>query len=159
MVEGEEAGEDFLVGEVRGPAVGGEDGFVEGAVGVREPLGTSVVKLGEGAGLEVVLGGAGRVEPSVEFFCDINYDAFKFMADNGKKYSFVISLYEYVETIPTLWDSVKKFMKKYPEHIVEGNSMSFLSDDGGDTYNHCHMVSQTVPWVTMQANKPKVVEL
>lgn len=82
-----------------------------------------------------------RVEPSIELFCDINYDTFKFMADNGKKYSFVLSLYEYVETIPTLWDSVKGFMKKFPEHVVEGNSMAFLSDDGGNTYNHCHFVS------------------
>lgn len=81
-----------------------------------------------------------RVEPSVELFCDINYDAFKYMADNKKKYSFVLSLYEYVETIPTLWDSVKKFMKNHPEHISEDNSMKFLSDDGGETYNHCHMV-------------------
>lgn len=82
-----------------------------------------------------------RVEPSIELFCDINYDAFKFMADNKKKYSFVLSLYEYVETIPTLWDSVKKFMKNHPEHIAQGNSMAYLSDDGGDTYNHCHMWS------------------
>lgn len=82
-----------------------------------------------------------RVEPSIELFCDINYDAFKFMRDNGKKYSFVLSLYEYVETIPTLWDSVKKFMKNHPEHIASGNSMDFLSDDGGETYNHCHMWS------------------
>lgn len=81
-----------------------------------------------------------RVEPSIELFCDIDYDAFKFMADNKKKYSFVLSLYEYVETIPTLWDSVKKFIKAHPEHIAEGNSMGFLSDDGGETYNHCHMV-------------------
>ena len=81
-----------------------------------------------------------RVEPSIEIFCDIDYDAFKFMQDNGKKYSFVLSLYEYVETIPTLWDSVKGFMKKHPEHIAEGNSMGFLSDDGGATYNHCHFV-------------------
>jgi alpha 1,2-mannosyltransferase len=81
-----------------------------------------------------------RVEPSVELFCDIDYDPFKYMADHNKKYSFVISLYEYVETIPTLWDSVKKFMKNHPEHIAEGNSMAFLSDDGGETYNHCHMV-------------------
>jgi len=82
-----------------------------------------------------------RVEPSIELYCDINYDPFKFMADNKKKYSFVLSLYEYVETIPTLWDSTKKFMKAHPEHIAEGNSMGFLSDDGGDTYNHCHMWS------------------
>jgi len=82
-----------------------------------------------------------RVEPSIELYCDIDYDPFRFMAENKKKYSWVISLYEYVETIPTLWDSVKKFMKAHPEHIVEGNSMGWLSDDGGDSYNHCHFWS------------------
>lgn len=82
-----------------------------------------------------------RVEPSIELYCDINYDVFKFMKDNNKMYSFVLSLYEYVETIPTLWDSTKKFIKAHPEHIAEDNSMGFLSDDGGETYNHCHMVS------------------
>ena len=81
-----------------------------------------------------------RVEPSIELYCDIGYDTFKYMRDHGKKYSFVLSLYEYVETIPTLWNSVKGFMKEHPEHIVEGNSMKFLSDDGGKTYNHCHFV-------------------
>jgi alpha 1,2-mannosyltransferase len=82
-----------------------------------------------------------RVEPSIELFCDIEYDTFKFMADNGKKYSFVLSLYEYVETIPTLWDSVKNFTKSFPQHIAKDNSMAFLSDDNGNTYNHCHFVS------------------
>jgi alpha 1,2-mannosyltransferase len=82
-----------------------------------------------------------RVEPSVELYCDIHYDPFRFMHENKKKYSFVLSLYEYYETIPTLWDSVKKFMKNHPEHIAAGNSMAFLSDDGGETYNKCHFVS------------------
>jgi alpha 1,2-mannosyltransferase len=81
------------------------------------------------------------------------------MEDNGKKYSFVLSLYEYVETIPTLWDSVKKFMKNHPEHIAEGNSMGFLSDDGGDNYNHCHMVSiRQIPFVVILTYS-KVVKL
>ncbi|KAL2131871.1 hypothetical protein VTI74DRAFT_4483 [Chaetomium olivicolor] len=82
-----------------------------------------------------------RVEPSIELFCDIHYDPFRVMHENGKKYSFVLSLYEYLETIPTLWDSVKKFMKNHPEHIAAGNSMGFLSDDGGETYNRCHFWS------------------
>lgn len=82
-----------------------------------------------------------RVEPSIELFCDIHYDPFRFMAEKKKKYSFVLSLYEYVETIPTLWDSTKKFMKNHPEHVAEGNSMGFLSDDGGESYNHCHFWS------------------
>ncbi|KAI6374055.1 Glycolipid 2-alpha-mannosyltransferase 1 [Pyricularia grisea] len=82
-----------------------------------------------------------RVEPSVKLFCDIHYDPFRYMKENKKKYSFVLSLYEYVETIPTLWDSTKKFMKNHPEHIVEGNTLQFLSDDGGETYNKCHFWS------------------
>src|ERR1035441_7697543 len=65
MVEGEESGEDLLGGEVGGPAVGGEGGFVEGAVGVREPGGALVVEVGQGAFLEVFRGGGGRVEPGV----------------------------------------------------------------------------------------------
>ncbi|KAL8941549.1 MAG: hypothetical protein Q9216_002181 [Gyalolechia sp. 2 TL-2023] len=96
-----------------------------------------------------------RVEPSIELYCDVGYDTFKFMRDHGKKYSFVLSLYEYVETIPTLWDSVKTFMKEHPEHIAEGNSMKFLSDDDGDTYNHCHMWSNfeigNLDWLRSQA--------
>lgn len=82
-----------------------------------------------------------RVEPSVELYCDVDYDPFKMMKDAGKKYSFVLSLYEYVETIPTLWDSVKKFMKNHPEHIHANNALGFVSDDGGESYNKCHFVS------------------
>ena len=86
-----------------------------------------------------------RVEPSVELFCDVSYDPFKYMRDHKKKYSFVLSLYEYVETIPTLWDSVKKFIKTHPEHIAKDNSLQFLSDDNGDSYNKCHFVSTSLP--------------
>lgn len=81
-----------------------------------------------------------RVEPSIDLYCDISFDPFAYMKDHKKKYSFVLSLYEYYETIPTLWDSVKKFVKEHPEHIAEDNSMGFLSDDGGKTYNKCHFV-------------------
>lgn len=82
-----------------------------------------------------------RVEPSIELFCDLPVDPFRFMKENNKKYSFVLSLYEYFDTIPTLWDSVKKFMGNHPQHVASGNSMDFLSDDGGKTFNKCHFVS------------------
>ncbi|KAG6010130.1 Glycolipid 2-alpha-mannosyltransferase 1 [Claviceps maximensis] len=82
-----------------------------------------------------------RVEPSIELFCDIHYDPFRVMHEGNKKYSFVLSLYEYAETIKTLWDSTKKFMKNHPEHIAHDNSMRFLSDDGGENYNNCHFWS------------------
>lgn len=90
-----------------------------------------------------------RVEPNIELFCDIPDDPFRFMQENGKKYSFVISLLEYVDTIPTLWDSAKKFMENYPEHIAADNSMEFISDDDGETYNMCHFVSTPAAWVEL----------
>lgn len=82
-----------------------------------------------------------RVEPSIELYCDIHYDPFRIMKENNKKYSFVLSLHEYKETVPTLWDSTKKFMKNHPEHLAEGNSLAWLSNDNGETYNLCHFVS------------------
>lgn len=85
-----------------------------------------------------------RVEPSIELFCDMRADPFRFMKENNKMYSFVISLYEYEATIPSLWSSVKKFMTNHPEHIAEDNAMEFISDNGGDTYNKCHFVCSDI---------------
>ncbi|KAF8533231.1 nucleotide-diphospho-sugar transferase [Trichophaea hybrida] len=82
-----------------------------------------------------------RVEPSIELYCDIDYDVFKFMKVNNKKYGFTLSLYEYIETIPTLWDSTKNFIKQHPEHIANDNAMKFLSDNNGEDYNRCHFWS------------------
>ncbi|GAO15981.1 uncharacterized protein UV8b_04477 [Ustilaginoidea virens] len=82
-----------------------------------------------------------RVEPGIELFCDLHYDPFRVMKENGKKYSFVLSLFEYAETIKTLWDSVKKFTKNHPEYLAADNSMGFISDDDGESYNNCHFWS------------------
>ncbi|EJD03503.1 glycosyltransferase family 15 protein [Fomitiporia mediterranea MF3/22] len=82
-----------------------------------------------------------RVEPGVKYFCDMDYDPFLMMQEQNKVYGYTISLYEWQPTIPTLWDTVKNFMKEYPEHIAENNSMDFLSNDGGETYNLCHFWS------------------
>jgi alpha 1,2-mannosyltransferase len=80
------------------------------------------------------------------------------MQDENKVYGFTLSLYEYIETIPSLWASVRgeqdpcgltiqirrranalaEFMELHPEHLAEDNEMAFLSDDGGLTYNKCH---------------------
>ncbi len=82
-----------------------------------------------------------RVEPSIELFCDVGYDPFVYMQDNNKKYSFVLSLYEYQETIPTLWTSTRTFMNKHPEHLAANNSLWWISEDGGVNYNNCHFWS------------------
>lgn len=48
---------------------------------------------------------------------------------------FVISLYEYPKTIPTLWNSVKEFMEKYPDYIEKDNLVDFISNDRGENFN------------------------
>lgn len=82
-----------------------------------------------------------RVEPSIEMFCDVEYDPFVFMKENNKVYGFTISLYEYIETIPTLWDVTKKFMKANPNLLPKNNMLDWISDDKGETYNRCHFWS------------------
>ncbi|KAJ6263809.1 hypothetical protein Dda_2381 [Drechslerella dactyloides] len=82
-----------------------------------------------------------RVEPSIKLFCDVDTDPFVFMKENNKKYGFAISLYEYKETIPTLWETTRKFMAEYPQHIVQNNNLAFISDDEGKSYNNCHFWS------------------
>jgi len=79
-----------------------------------------------------------RVEPEVKFFCNLDYDPFLFMQDNNKVYSFTISLYEWEPTVATLWKTVKEFMAENPQYVSPNNSMDFLSDNGGETYNLCH---------------------
>lgn len=77
------------------------------------------------------------------------------MQDQNKVYGFTLSLFEYIETIPTLWDSVKgmstplvfndeidalwpEFISEHPDYLPEDNGMQFLSEDNGETYNKCH---------------------
>ena len=90
-----------------------------------------------------------RVEPKVHFFCNIDYDVFRFMADRNKTYGFVINLYDAPGTIPTLWPETKKFLAAHPEYEVEGNARQWLEDSKrrpdnnmkANGYSTCHFWS------------------
>lgn len=111
--------------------------------------------------------------PSVKFFCDINYDPFLLMSDGKKKYGFVVTIYEYAETIVTLWDETKstslrstastalmaaEFISANPQFVASPNSMDFVSDDGGETYNRqvspCSLSSSLQPLVPIDSPLP-----
>ncbi|KAI8887303.1 glycosyltransferase family 15 protein [Backusella circina FSU 941] len=84
-----------------------------------------------------------RVEPDVDYYCDIDYDVFKFMRDSNKKYGFTIAFREYIETVPTLWKTIMQFRDE--NHDVtsrwpsESESMyHFVTQDEGKSYNGCH---------------------
>ncbi|CAG8627832.1 3584_t:CDS:2 [Paraglomus occultum] len=82
-----------------------------------------------------------RVEPGVEFYCNIDYDPFAFIQKNNISYGFTISLKEVPESIPTLWKITEKFIKKYPQYVSSDNSAKFISDNNMETYNLCHFWS------------------
>jgi alpha 1,2-mannosyltransferase len=82
-----------------------------------------------------------RVEPGIKMFCEVEDDVFTFMRENKKKYGFTISILEYSETIPTLWNAVKEFMAQYSWLLAKSNALDFISYDSGESYNMCHFWS------------------
>lgn len=81
-----------------------------------------------------------RVEPYVEFFCDLHYDPFMYMKENNKEYGFTIMVPEYIETVPTLWKTVQQFVKENPQSVHPNNVISMFTKEDGD-YNLCHFWS------------------
>jgi len=63
------------------------------------------------------------------------------MEENDKHYAFTITLMEFERTIQTLWKATKEFITANPHHVAPNNSMGYLSEDGGETYNLCHFWS------------------
>ncbi|KAJ8291864.1 Glycolipid 2-alpha-mannosyltransferase 2 [Rhodotorula toruloides] len=82
-----------------------------------------------------------RLDPNVKFYCDFENDPFRLMQEKKKKYGWVVSLYEYKETIETLWQTTKEFINKNPHYLAKPNNMKWISNDDGETYNRCHFWS------------------
>ena len=99
-----------------------------------------------------------RIEPNVEFTCDITYDPFVEMENRGKKYGYVIALWELYKTAPSLFRKVSDYKKS---HAIQTSRLwtklinrshlpwpfrSFLrvssnKDTSGDEWNLCHFWS------------------
>lgn len=77
-----------------------------------------------------------RVEPGVRFYCNIEYDVFRHMRENGKHYGFVLSMFEYSDTIPLLWETTTEHFDKFPSDN-ESNLLEFVRNPDG-SYNLCH---------------------
>ncbi|KAJ2367379.1 hypothetical protein H4S01_002191 [Coemansia sp. RSA 2610] len=81
-----------------------------------------------------------RIEPDVEYYCDIDYDPFAFMQQNGLKYGWNVAMTEFMATIPTLWNTTKMFALEHPELIAPDSLWQWLVDEHGQ-YNGCHFWS------------------
>ncbi|KAJ1834901.1 hypothetical protein LPJ63_001557, partial [Coemansia sp. RSA 2711] len=82
-----------------------------------------------------------RLEPGIQYLCDINYDPFLLMKQRRIRYGWTIAIYELMNTVPTLWDSVRRFMQTHPDLIPEHNALWWVSRDNGTSYNGCHFWS------------------
>ena len=90
-----------------------------------------------------------RVEPKVHFFCDVDYDVFRYMADHNKTYGFTINLYDAPQSIPTLWPETLRFLASHPEYESKNNAREWLTDSKrrpdhnikANGYSTCHFWS------------------
>ncbi|ODQ82217.1 glycosyltransferase family 15 protein [Babjeviella inositovora NRRL Y-12698] len=90
-----------------------------------------------------------RFEPDTDYYCEIDYDLFKFMEDNDKTYGFTINLYDHPITVETLWRVTMEFVKEHPEYVHPNGAFEWLTNDlqnpwhalftGG--YSGCHFWS------------------
>ncbi|ODQ82565.1 glycosyltransferase family 15 protein, partial [Babjeviella inositovora NRRL Y-12698] len=69
-----------------------------------------------------------RFEPGTRYFCDIDYDVFKFMAANKKVYGFVINLYDIPQSVETLWATTIKFIEENQQYIHPNGAFSWLTE-------------------------------
>ncbi|TID22754.1 glycosyltransferase family 15 protein [Venturia nashicola] len=90
-----------------------------------------------------------RVEPNVHFFCDVDYDVFRYMQDHNKTYGFTVNLYDNPESVAGLWPSTQQFIADHPEHIHPNSAIKWLQEDTirrenyikANGYSTCHFWS------------------
>lgn len=92
-----------------------------------------------------------RVEPNVHFFCDVDYDVFRWMEDHNKTYGFTINLYDSPQSVTTLWPETLKFLASddHSRYLHKNNAMDWLTDSKrreqhnllANGYSTCHFWS------------------
>ncbi|TKY87224.1 hypothetical protein EX895_003901 [Sporisorium graminicola] len=80
-----------------------------------------------------------RVEPNVKYFCDLtDFDPFRYMQQNKKKYGFVLAMHEIPGTVRTLWIHVRKWYEKNSHLLAPNNMFGFVTENNGRGYSKCH---------------------
>lgn len=90
-----------------------------------------------------------RIEPNTNYFCDIDYDVFKFMKDNDKVYGFVLNLYDSPDSVKTLWPTTIEFLAKNPTYLHPNAASNYLRENlqnpgnfkTANGYSTCHFWS------------------
>lgn len=81
-------------------------------------------------------------EAGTEYVCPIEDDSFQYMFEQKKLTSFSMALYEYRETIPSLFETVMRYANMNKDWIQpkeDSNTLwHFILNDEND-YNGCHL--------------------
>lgn len=83
-----------------------------------------------------------RVEPDVQFFCDLTYDPFIEMAKNNKKYGFTVTIQELYYTVPSLFKETKSFIKESGINVGSAWDIiatKFFSKKGKNAHEYVHV--------------------
>ncbi|KAI0009353.1 glycolipid 2-alpha-mannosyltransferase-domain-containing protein [Xylariaceae sp. FL0662B] len=67
-----------------------------------------------------------RVEPAVQYGCDINYDVFRFMQDNDMAYGFNMAILDDARSFPSLWERTRTFIDKNEDLVDEDADFNWL---------------------------------
>ncbi len=78
-----------------------------------------------------------RLDPHVNFPCEIKEDPFLKMVKNNISYGFVLAAPEALFTIPTLWENIKEWKtKNLKETEIDEKALSYISEDNGETLSN-----------------------
>lgn len=78
----------------------------------------------------------------VHYFCDIDYDVFRFMRDNNLKYGFNMNILDDARSFPSLWLRTQAFINTHPELIHPDSDYAWLLDSqSNNDYSNCQFFS------------------
>ncbi|KAJ1955828.1 alpha 1,2-mannosyltransferase 2.4.1, partial [Dipsacomyces acuminosporus] len=81
-----------------------------------------------------------RIEPGVEYFCDLPYDPFKYMKDHKLIYGFTVTPMEKALTVETLWNHTRHWMLENPHFLPEKSFIHWVVNEKAK-YTLCHFWS------------------
>lgn len=70
-----------------------------------------------------------RVEPGMEIFCELDFDIFRWMQDEGYAIGFSLSTKEPEKTVKSLLPTVKTIRHKHPYIVVPDNFAEFVEEE------------------------------
>ncbi|KAI9206929.1 glycolipid 2-alpha-mannosyltransferase-domain-containing protein [Polychytrium aggregatum] len=81
-----------------------------------------------------------RLEPSVSYYCTLNYDPFELMRKQNKIYGFNIVGVEILWTVPTLWSSTLEYLhsrnRSFPLHLRAFDQRTGDEPESESRYNY-----------------------